>query len=119
MASIPLHDAPRAAPRRTRSRGGDEPAGIAGARLLGFGSLAIPLSGAGLPLALFVIIAGFRASAAEVSSFGAGLDALERQPGGSIILSLTAIGLMAFGAFAFVEARYRRIRAPDDLNPLN
>lgn len=54
MASIPLHDAPRAAPRRTRSRGGDEPAGIAGARLLGFGSLAIPLSGAGLPLALFV-----------------------------------------------------------------
>lgn len=72
-----------------------------------------------LPLALFVIIAGFRASAAEVSSFGAGLDALERQPGGSIILSLTAIGLMAFGVFAFVEARYRRIRAPDDLNPLN
>ncbi len=72
-----------------------------------------------LPLALFVIIAGLQASAAEVSSFGAGLDALERQPGGSIILSLTALGLMAFGAFAFVEARYRRIRAPKDLNPLN
>lgn len=72
-----------------------------------------------LPLAVFVIIAGFQASAAEVSSFGSGLDALERQPGGSIILSLTGIGLMAFGAFAFVEARYRRIRAPKDLNPLN
>ena len=40
----------------------------------------------------------------------AALDALEAQPGGSWILGLTAAGLMAFGAFAFVEARWRRIR---------
>ena len=46
----------------------------------------------------------------------AALDALEAQPGGSWILGLTAAGLMAFGAFAFVEARWRRIRPPRDLS---
>ncbi|MBB5747310.1 DUF1206 domain-containing protein [Brevundimonas variabilis] len=71
-----------------------------------------------LPLALFVALAGLRARAESVTSFGASLDALEAQPGGSWMLGLTALGLMAFGAFAFVEARFRRIRTPD-LNPLN
>lgn len=63
-----------------------------------------------LPLAVFVILAGTRSRASQVTSFGAGLDALERQPGGSLVLVVTAVGLMAFGAFAFVEARWRRIR---------
>lgn len=68
-----------------------------------------------LPLAVFVILAGLQSRAAQVTSFGAGLDALERQPGGSWVLAATAVGLMAFGAFAFVEARWRRIRPPRDL----
>lgn len=72
-----------------------------------------------LPLALFVVLGGIRARADTVSSFGASLDALEAQPGGSWMLGLTAVGLMAFGAFAFVEARFRHIRAPADLDPLN
>lgn len=72
-----------------------------------------------LPLAVFVILAGFHARAREVTDFGGALDALESQPGGSWMLGLTAVGLMAFGAFAFVEARWRRIRPPRDLNPLN
>lgn len=71
-----------------------------------------------LPLALFVTLAGMRASAEGVTSFGASLDALESQPGGSLMLGLAAVGLMAFGLFALIEARFRRIRAPDDLNPL-
>ena len=71
-----------------------------------------------LPLALFVVLAGFRARVETVTSFGASLNALEAQLGGSWMLGLTAVGLMAFGAFAFVEARFRRIRSPD-LNPLN
>jgi Domain of Unknown Function (DUF1206) len=71
-----------------------------------------------LPLALFVTLAGFHARAEEVTSFGSSLDALEAQPGGSWLLGMTAVGLMAFGCFAFVEARYRRIRPPKDLNPL-
>lgn len=68
-----------------------------------------------LPLAVFVILAGFHSRVSDVTSFGAGLDALERQPGGSWVLAATAVGLMAFGAFAFVEARWRRIRPPQDL----
>lgn len=68
-----------------------------------------------LPLGAFVVLAGVHSSASEVTSFGAGLDALERQPGGSWVLGATAIGLMAFGAFAVVEARWRRIRPPRDL----
>jgi hypothetical protein len=70
-----------------------------------------------LPLGVFVSLAGWHASAEEVTGFGAALDALERQPGGSWVLGLTALGLIAFGLFAFVEARFRRIRPPRDLTP--
>lgn len=71
-----------------------------------------------LPLALFVTLAGLSAQAEDVTSLGASLDALEAQPGGSVVLGLVAIGLLAFGLFALIEARYRRIRPPRDLNPL-
>lgn len=70
-----------------------------------------------LPLALFVTLAGYRAQADRVETFGTALQALERQPGGAIMLGLTAGGLMAFGAYAFVEARFRQIRVPKDLSP--
>lgn len=70
-----------------------------------------------LPLGVFVSLAGWRASSAEVTAFGEALDALERQPGGSWVLGVTALGLIAFGLFAFVEARFRRIRPPRDLTP--
>lgn len=68
-----------------------------------------------LPLALFVTLAGWRAQSSQVGTFGTALDALERQPGGALMLGLTAGGLIAFGAYAFVEARFRRIRVPKDL----
>ncbi len=68
-----------------------------------------------LPLALFVTLAGWRAQASEVETFGTALQALERQPGGPVMLGLTAIGLIAFGAYAFVEARFRRVRVPPEL----
>ncbi|WP_425991701.1 DUF1206 domain-containing protein [Brevundimonas sp. TWP2-3-2] len=68
-----------------------------------------------LPLALFVTLAGWRAQSSKVETFGTALEALERQPGGDLMLGLTAIGLIAFGAYAFVEARFRRIRVPKDL----
>lgn len=65
-----------------------------------------------LPLAAFVILAGVQAEPGAVTSLGEALDALEQQPGGSWMLGATAVGLMAFGAFAFVEARWRKIKAP-------
>lgn len=70
-----------------------------------------------LPLGVFVVLAGLRAEASRVRDFSGSLDALEAQPFGGPVLALTAVGLMAFGAFAFVEARWRRIRPPRDLKP--
>lgn len=70
-----------------------------------------------LPLGVIVALAGLRSQPHDVTSFGLALEALERQPTGSMILSVTAGGLVAFGAFSFVEARFRRIRPPRDLTP--
>ena len=36
---------------------------------------------------------------------------------GSWLLAMVAAGLIAFGLFAFVEARFRRIHVPDELSP--
>lgn len=68
-----------------------------------------------LPLGAFVVLAGLRASSESVTDLGGALDTLSRQPGGDWILGLTAAGFMAFGTFAFVEARWRRIRPPREL----
>lgn len=68
-----------------------------------------------LPLAVLVVLAGFHASASDVTSFGAALDAVERQPAGPWVLAVAAIGFVAFGAFSFIEARFRRIRPPRKL----
>ncbi|WP_299175792.1 DUF1206 domain-containing protein [uncultured Brevundimonas sp.] len=69
-----------------------------------------------LPLGVFVVLAGLHTRSGQVTSTAAALETLEAQPGGSWILGLTAAGLMAFGAFAFIEARWRRIRPPRDLS---
>ena len=69
-----------------------------------------------VPLGIFVVMGGLHSRASEVRSFGAALDGLEAQPGGPWILAFTAIGLMAFGAFSFIEARFRRIQPPHDLS---
>lgn len=68
-----------------------------------------------LPLAVLIVMAGLRSRASEVTSFAQALETVERQPGGAIILALTAAGFIAFGVFSFVEARFRRIRPPRDL----
>ncbi|MDP1913244.1 DUF1206 domain-containing protein [Brevundimonas sp.] len=71
-----------------------------------------------LPLAGLVVVAGLQSQASDVTSFGAALEMIERQPAGPWILALGAFGFVAFGAFSFIEARFRRIRPPRDLNPL-
>lgn len=71
-----------------------------------------------IPLGAFVALGGWHSRAGEVRSFGAALDGLEAQPGGPWIVAFTALGLMAFGTFSFIEARFRRIRPPRDLKHL-
>lgn len=68
-----------------------------------------------LPLGVIVALAGLQAEPSDVTSLGAALEAVERQPGGAWALAATALGLMAFGAFSFVEARWRRIRPPKEI----
>jgi hypothetical protein len=85
----------------------------------------VPLARAGyvgwglayLPLGVFVVLGGLRTRSSEILSFGESLNVLERQPGGSVVLAFTAVGVIAFGAFALVEARYRKIRPPETLTP--
>lgn len=69
-----------------------------------------------LPLGVFVILAGLRSSPGQVTNTAGALSALEAQPGGGFVLAATGLGLAAFGAFAFVEARWRVIRPPRDLS---
>lgn len=72
---------------------------------------------ASLPLAVFLVLAGVQARAGEARSWGGALQAVEHQPFGNTALCLVAAGLIAFGLFGLVEARYRRIRPPPEVTP--
>jgi hypothetical protein len=69
--------------------------------------------------AAFVVVgvmmsrAGLHASVAEAGGLEDALQALERAPFGDPIMTATAVGLIAFGAFAVIEARYRTLPAGD------
>ena len=72
---------------------------------------------ASLPLGVFLVLAGIQARAGEARSWGGALQAVERQPFGSWALCVVAVGLVAFGLFGLIEARYRRIRPPPEITP--
>ncbi|MBW4490082.1 MAG: DUF1206 domain-containing protein [Trichocoleus desertorum ATA4-8-CV12] len=57
----------------------------------------------------WVIVAAWQSKASQARGFGGVLATLEHQPFGSCLLSLMALGLMAYSIYALVEARYRRI----------
>ena len=63
-----------------------------------------------LPGGIFMLAAGWHARASEARSLGDALQGLHTQPMGDLVLSLVAVGLMAFGGFGFVEAWLRPIR---------
>lgn len=46
----------------------------------------------------------------EARGLGGALQTLSRQPFGPYILGTVALGLIAYGTFMFVVARYRRIQ---------
>ncbi len=57
----------------------------------------------------FLIQAGLRFNPSEARGLGGALETLARQPSGPWLLGLVALGLLAYGAFSFLQARYRRI----------
>jgi hypothetical protein len=60
-------------------------------------------------IGLFLIQAAWRARAEEARGLGGALRALEQQPYGPYVLGAVALGLVAYGLYMFVEARYRRM----------
>lgn len=57
----------------------------------------------------FLIQAARRFDPSEATGLGGALEALARQPSGTWLLGLVALGLIAFGAYSILLARYRRI----------
>ena len=58
---------------------------------------------------LFLIQAAWHARAEEARGLSGALRALEQQPYGPYVLGAVALGLVAYGLYMFVEARYRRM----------
>jgi hypothetical protein len=66
-------------------------------------ALAIGVAGA------FVVLAAYQADASEVRGLGGALETFQHQPLGSFMLGVVAAGLITYGAFMLLVARYRRI----------
>lgn len=63
-----------------------------------------------LIMGFFFARAGLNASPGEAKGVGAALSYLSSQPYGTLLFIAIAAGLVLYGAFMFIEARYRRIR---------
>ncbi len=59
---------------------------------------------------LFLLLAALQTDPGEARGIGDALQTLERQPFGPWVLGLVAIGLVAYGIYELVRARYRRIQ---------
>lgn len=57
----------------------------------------------------FLIQAGLRHDPNEARGLGGALETLARQPYGPWLLGIVALGLIAYGAYSFLQARYRKI----------
>jgi hypothetical protein len=64
----------------------------------------------------FLVRASFQVDAQEVQGLAGALQTLEEQPYGRWILSTVASGLIAYGLFLLVKAKYRRIRTAGELS---
>jgi Domain of Unknown Function (DUF1206) len=65
-----------------------------------------------LLIGAFLILAAVHVNAREAKGLAGALRTLQQQPHGWVLLGITALGLLGFGVFQFVLARYRRISAP-------
>ena len=64
---------------------------------------------------VFLFAAGVTSDASQAKGFGDALQLVREAPYGQMLLAAVALGLIAFGAYQLVEARYRRLfgRAAD------
>lgn len=60
-------------------------------------------------MGLFLVLAAFRKNPDEAKGLAGALNALADQPYGPLLLGAVACGLVMYGVFMFIEARYRRI----------
>jgi hypothetical protein len=60
----------------------------------------------------FFLQAAVQADPGEAGGLGEALKTLASQPFGPWLLGLVALGLVAYAAYQFLEARYRRIATP-------
>ena len=60
-------------------------------------------------IGVFLIVAAWRYNAGEARGLEGALATLRRQPFGQWLLAVIALGLVAYGIYQFVRARYRRI----------
>lgn len=74
---------------------------------LGYAALGIVFTIIGI----FLIVAAFEHNASKAKGLDTALKELLQQPFGPILLGLVALGLLAYGVYSFVEARYRRVGA--------
>lgn len=65
-----------------------------------------------LPVGASLVFAGWDSRSSEAKGAGAALTDLDRVPMGDGVLFVLALGLIAFGLFALVEARYRTLSLP-------
>ena len=66
-------------------------------------ALAIGAAGA------FLILAAYQSDPKETRGLGGALETIQHQPLGSYMLGAMAVGLVLYGAFMFLVARYRYI----------
>ncbi|GCE14664.1 DUF1206 domain-containing protein [Tengunoibacter tsumagoiensis] len=58
---------------------------------------------------IFFIVAAVQHNATEAKGLDSALLTLAQQPFGQFLLAIVALGLVAYGIYSFVEARYRRL----------
>jgi hypothetical protein len=55
------------------------------------------------------MFAAIESNAREAKGLAGALQAIQQQRYGSVLLALTAVGFLAFGAFGIAEGAYRKI----------
>lgn len=60
-------------------------------------------------IGIFLIVAAVQHNPHEAKGLDAALRTLIQQPFGPFLLGIVALGLLAYGVYSFVEARYRRV----------